>query len=259
MKVIEIKSQNDIDSYKESDESTELRIFAKNIILRKKYENSSVVARENSSVVALGNSSVVARENSSVVARENSSVVALENSSVVARENSSVVAWENSSVVAWGNSFCRIFTSNGKIVAHNKAIVVFQDAKKQFDSHADVIAIKTTKHVHSKDDFLGIYTDRGPNGGVILYKTVKDDMTDYYTGKIKYSGLVECPDWDDDQDRQCGGGLHLSPTKQQALLYNKGKVLKCEVMPEDFVVYGRDITKVRCKRVRVLDAMGKWE
>ena len=53
-----------------------IEIYGKNIILKKKYPNSSVVARENSSVEAWENSSVVAWENSSVVARENSSVVA---------------------------------------------------------------------------------------------------------------------------------------------------------------------------------------
>ena len=44
----------------------------------------------------------------------------------------------------------------------------------------------------------------------------------------------------------------MSPSPSLALSYNEGLVLKCEVMPEDFVVYGKDIKKVRCKRVTVL-------
>jgi hypothetical protein len=38
-----------------------------------------------------------------------------------------------------------------------------------------------------------------------------------------------------------------------ALSYNKGKVLKCSVAIEDFVVYKNDITKVRCSKVKVIE------
>ena len=54
------------------------------------------------------------------------------------------------------------------------------------------------------------------------------------------------------EQRECGGGLHLSPTPELALSYNKGKVLKCKVNIEDFVVYSQNISKVRCKKVKVL-------
>lgn len=64
-----------------------------------------------------------------------------------------------------------------------------------------------------------------------------------------------CPDWDEDPARQCGGGLHLSPSPSLALSYNTGKVLECEVDPDDVVIYGADITKVRCRKVTVI---GEW-
>jgi len=34
--------------------------------------------------------------------------------------------------------------------------------------------------------------------------------------------------------------------------YNWGKVLRCKVKIKDFVVYPKNITKVRCKRVKVI-------
>jgi hypothetical protein len=66
------------------------------------------------------------------------------------------------------------------------------------------------------------------------------------------TGTVECPDFDSNPERECGGGLHLSPTPTLALSFNTGKLLKCEVMPEDVVVHKHGIEKVRVRKVKVL-------
>jgi len=86
----------------------------------------------------------------------------------------------------------------------------------------------------------------------VLYKVVKENGTDHHTGKIKYENEVICPDWNPNENIQCGNGLHLSPTKAQALSYHQGKVLRCAVKPKDFVIYQGDFSKVRCRRVMVL-------
>jgi hypothetical protein len=92
---------------------------------------------------------------------------------------------------------------------------------------------------------------------VTLYKSVHPDtLCDFHTGWIKYAGVVTCPDFDPDPTRQCGGGLHLSPTPAAALRYNKGTLLVCKVNIDDIVVYGPDITKVRCRKVKVI---GKYQ
>ena len=51
--------------------------------------------------------------------------------------------------------------------------------------------------------------------------------------------------------------MHLSPTLKEALLYNKGKILKCAVDLKDFVVYAQNITKVRCRKVKVIEEVKK--
>jgi hypothetical protein len=115
-----------------------------------------------------------------------------------------------------------------------------------------VTVVKNKIAEYTKKDFIDIYgADKEEN--LTLFKSVnpKDD-TDFHTGEIKYIGTVECPDWDNDSNRQCGGGLHLSPLPHLALYYNKGKLLECKVNKKDFVVYSKDITKVRCKRVTVI-------
>ena len=96
------------------------------------------------------------------------------------------------------------------------------------------------------------------DGKIRLFKSVKPEtLTDNHTGKIKYEGTVECPDFDPNPDRECGGGLHLSPTPEKALNFHKGTVLECEVALEDIVVYAPDTSsKVRCRKVTVI---GPWK
>ena len=225
--------------------------------------NSSVVAWENSSVVAWGNSSVEARGNNSVEAWGNSRVVAWENSSVEARENSSVVAGGNSSVeaggnssvVARGNSVIRLFNQIKKLSLKkfSVAISVGFEAKCEFKAETARL-IHQPSATYDKNEFLDIHAKNvKPDGRILLYKVTRQDGTDHHSGEIAYCGKVTCPDWDPNPERQCGGGLHLSPTEREAKSYHSGKVKKCLVHPDDFVVYPHDITKVRCREVEVID------
>jgi hypothetical protein len=216
--------------------------------------DSSVIAWEKSSIVAWQNSSVVARGNSSVEARENSFIVAEENSSVVAWENSFIEARENSSVVAQGNSTVRLFNQIKKLTLKKFAVAISVGFEARCDFKAETARlISQPVAMYSKEDFLAIHAKNiQPDGRVLFYKVTQHDDTDYFTTKIIYKGIVTCPDWDPDCNRQCGGGLHLSPTKNGALSYHSGKVKKCLVRLEDFVVHPYDISKVRCREVEVL-------
>jgi hypothetical protein len=212
------------------------------------------LARGNSSVVARGNSSVVARENSSVEARGNSSVEARGNSSVVARENSFVEARGNSSVEAWGNSSIKIFSEYCNIKkALQESVIICIDCKPKLPKHKNIIYSKTA--TYTKKDFAEAYSEQVKDGVITLYKSVNPETEcDFYTGKIKYADgeTVICPDWNPDKNIQCGGGLHLSPSPSLAKSYNNGLVKKCEVNLKDLVVFPTDITKVRCKKVKVI-------
>jgi hypothetical protein len=113
--------------------------------------------------------------------------------------------------------------------------------------------IKNKKSEYTKKDFLEIYQENKIDESTIkLYKSVQENNTDFYTGKIKYDGVTLCPDFNSDKKIKCGQGLHLSPTSEMALKYNQGKILECAVKISDFVIFSEDITKVRCKKVTVL-------
>ena len=114
---------------------------------------------------------------------------------------------------------------------------------------------KIVKHVKTKiSNQMFCDTLEKSGDGYIMYKSVNPDtLCDFRTGKIKYEGVVVCPDFDPSIDRECGGGLHLSPTPTMALNYDHGKVLRCEVKKNDFVIYqAGDFTKVRCRVIKVL-------
>jgi hypothetical protein len=123
---------------------------------------------------------------------------------------------------------------------------------KVIKKHKTAKIIKQTKGKITNSMFFE--TVDSVKGGVILYKAVNPEtFCDFQTGKIKYEGEVTCPDFDPDKNRECGGGLHLSPTPEMALSYHVGKVLKCLVKKEDIVIYhDGNYTKVRCRKVKVL-------
>ena len=110
--------------------------------------------------------------------------------------------------------------------------------------------------------FLDFYNLTPTKAGyIILFKSVNPETNcDFYTGRIKYEGTVECPDWNPDPEIQCGHGLHLSATPKDALDYNpNGKILKCKVNIKDIVIYPYDISKVRCQKVQVLKEKGELQ
>ena len=156
---------------------------------------------------------------------------------------------------AHDNSMFRLCSDGVKIEAYNAVVIVCQDCKPTIKRHGAGVSVVHTKTMkHTVKSFAEIYG----NGTkpLTLYKSVKDDFCDHRTGAIKYEGTVECPDWDPNPGRQCGGGLHLSPTPEMALSYHDGKVLECLAERKDIVVYATDITKVRCRKVTVV---GEWK
>ena len=189
---------------------------------------------------------------SSVVARGSSRVEAWESSRVEAWESSSVVAWGSSRVRALENATVRLLSAAVLLVAFHWATIICQDCKPKIEKHGCHVTIVRTKTMkHTKKTFCDICQPK--DGKVTLYKSVRPDTRcDFATGKIKYEGTVDCPDWDPNPKRQCGGGLHLSPTPGAARSYNDGLILECRVAIKDFVVYADDISKVRCKRVTVI-------
>jgi DNA-directed RNA polymerase subunit RPC12/RpoP len=153
----------------------------------------------------------------------------------------------------YDNGQVKIYSSSAQVdSASGNTVIICQDCSpKIIKKTKSVTVVKTKQAKYDIKEFAVIYGSK--NGFMILYKSVQPNNTDFYTGKIKYEGTVECPDWNPDKNIQCGYGLHLSPTPELTQRYNVGKVLKCKVALKDIVVHPSDISKVRCRRVEVIE------
>jgi hypothetical protein len=204
MRTIIVTTQTEWDALPEKfGEPTEVRIQSDPnvwLTIKKCPGSSRVEAWGSSRVVARGSSRVVARGSSRVVAREWSRVEAWGSSRVEARESSSVKSYANSVVL--------VFATTVAVVAWHFVTVICQDCRptiKRHGTHVTIVRTKTMKH--TPQSFADIYADGKRT--LTLFKSVHPETRcDYYTGKIKYEGVVTCPDFDPDPSRQCGGGLH---------------------------------------------------
>ena len=166
----------------------------------------------------------------SVVARGNSSVVAWGNSSVEARENSSVEARENSSVVAWGNVFVRWFSAL-KIKASFTVII-----GKMGDPNGTLEGgrVLDCKLPTTPAEWCNHYGVEVKDGVAILYKGVNSEFMSDHGGCYTPGTVPVAPGWDGGK-RECGGGLHYSPTPQMTLEFvlSATKWVACPVALSD--------------------------
>jgi hypothetical protein len=217
------------------------------------YENSSAKLYENSSAKLYENSSAELYSNSSAKLYSNSSAKLYRNSSAKLYENSSAELYSNSSAELYSNSSASIFSAK-EVIAHHNAIIIEKFSRQNIVINDNAKIILQEKFYHTNTTFSQMHDV--VDNKLVLYKITQDNYTDYYTGKIKYEIGTEviCPIFDNDSNRQCGDGLHLSPQISMAKKYNDpGKILKCLVDLGDFVIYQNDLTKVRCKKVFVLE------
>lgn len=211
--------------------------------------------RGDSQALAWGDSHLEAWGNSSVVAFDNAFIVAYGNSRIVAWGNTYVEAWDSSHIEALGNSIVKILSSNVSLTKlKHYAVAVAQDCRVVIDEKdATAQYIETRRKEHNLKSFLETFNlkpDR--DNTIVLYKSVKEDGTDFFYHTLRYEGTVVSPYWIPDRCYRGGGGLHFSPTPELALVYCAGKIIKCRVALEDIVVYSDIITKVHCQKVEVI-------
>jgi len=165
-----------------------------------------------------------------------------------------------------GNSVVKI--TNDLLIESVKenAVVICEGCKPTFrhkDKTASIIYRERLKMDKKRYKNL-FHVETEKNGQYwIMYKSVKDDDTDFWSGKIKYENgkVVECPDWHEDYENECGHGLHLSPQPWMTQRYNIGKIKKCRVKVGDIKIHPTPLMpdKVRCKKVEVIGDYEKEE
>ena len=230
MKIIEIRTQAELDALpKRFEEPTRIKILGGTpcgrIVVRTTWGSAHVEARGSAHVEAW--------------------------------ESAHVEAWESAHVEAWGNALLRILNDNVQLKIYQQVVAIAQECSpKILHQDQSTQLLRTVKALHDLNSFLAIKEIKPTDGKVTLYKYVRDNFKDHYSGTLNYEpgNRVTEPEWDPNPERQCGKGLHLSASLQDARRYNSsGRAIACEVALEDIVIYGPDITKVRCRKVTVIN------
>ena len=178
--------------------------------------------------------------------------------------NGTVAYVSGSGVVEYasGNSVVHLFSPTAKVLeADQQATIIYRGCEGAPAKCADTVNIlHLQKTGFTLQDFIKIYRVETSNGKLLLYKFVQTDFTDSYLEKIKYEvgTVVECSNWNDDINVECGSGLYLSSSVASCRRFNSsssGHVLKCEVDPVDILVHPEPVfpQKVRCRKVKVLE------
>jgi predicted aspartyl protease len=161
---------------------------------------------------------------------------------------------------AYGNAIINIYSPTVKIEKARDNAILICYAKPQLKSKSKLVKIINTEIAKPNmtiTKFIDRYQVEFDGKDLILYKSVNpDNSNDFKTGTIKYEigKTVEAPDWDSKYTKECGRGLHLSPTPFFALKFNVGKVLRCRAKRSHCktVSYPQYPEKIRCKKVEVL-------
>jgi len=240
------------------------------------HDNSKIKLYDASRAILLGNSQAELYGNSQAELYEKSQAKLFLNSQATLHEKSQAKLFNDSQAKLYGISKAKLYDNSKSILYHNSTAILYDDAQADLFDNSQAILymrsiaiIKSKQVIAKKHHFAKIIKnfkkitpkmycetlEKTKDGRYVLYKSVNPDTNcDFYTGKIKYEiGKIVKPErWNPDPNIQCGDGLHLCPTPEMALRYNKGKILKCAVRPEDIIIYQNDLTKVRCREVEVI-------
>ena len=197
--------------------------------------------------------------------RESSRAVLRESSRAVLRESSSAVLRESSSAVLRGSSSAELRESSRAVLRGSSRAVLrgrFTGARL-IGPDATATGKGTAYRVVTALDLADYCGLDVTHGHVTLYKAICADGTGGGGRGTTYEVGVEvvAPDWDPDPSIECGRGLHLSPSPEQARRYNGSAVavLACRVALADIAVHEACLDKVRCRAVTPVSVVNERE
>jgi len=202
--------------------------------------------------VAKGNGVIIDSswtESSHAVLRESSHAVLWDSSHAVLRDSSHAVLWDSSHAVLrdsshaelWNSSHAELWDSSHAVL-RDFAMAHYRDQKvKVLSPQATAKQIDYPSTVKEWLELKGIKPQRKQ---ALLWKAVRPDGTDFYSGTIYYKLDKEVvdPEWDETFNGECGYGLHLadSPAGARFFARDKGdfKLLQVKVKLDDCRVFG---------------------
>ena len=229
MSCIDVRTQNELDeALKRGD-----RPHCVGDALFVARESAHVEAWGSAHVEAWGSAHVVARGSAHVVARESAHVVAWESAHVEAWGSAHVVAWESAHVVARESAQLQIYDRVQVKASKHVAISRHSPLAKVEGEYVLDIPPITTAELWC--DFYGVEVKEDM---ALLFKAVGDDFKSPHGFPYLPGSAPSAGDWDGGR-KECGGGLHFSPSPRHAREFNDAatKYVRCPVALSDIVVH----------------------
>ena len=209
---------------------------------------SSVSARDSASVEAWHFSTVSASDSATVKAWDSATVRAGGTAKVDASGSTKVEASGSASVRAWGSTIVNV-GDTATVRAWGSTIVrVWGAASVEASKHVSVTrhgdqskvsggVVCQVPGITTAEEWCEFYGVEVENGVATLYKAVDGDFRSRYGMSYRPGSKPQAPDWDGGE-RDCGGGLHFSPSPSFALQFqpSAARYVACPVRVEDIVV-----------------------
>src|SRR3990167_4054424 len=211
------------------------------------YGSSTVTADDSPTVTAYGSSTVRAYDSSTVTAYGSSTVRAYGSSTVRAYDSSTVTAYDSSTVTAYGYAVIRVFSAI-KLTAAATCIVLVHVSGVQIEGGQQIqCPAPATAEAWCNHHGVEIADDCAR-----LYKALHNDFTSPRGTSYAPGTTPVAADWDGGE-KECGGGLHFSPSPAHALLFHSGakRFAACWVSLSDIAVHphGAYPEKVKARAV----------
>jgi hypothetical protein len=169
---------------------------------------------------------------------------------------------------AWGFAVV-VYDSYGapaNLTQHGNAYIVVRNhvPEKKIPSFSGAVILDKPV-IKTAEDWCGYHGADIEDGNAVLFKAVDDDWS---TDNARRANVFyvpgtapEAPDWDGGA-KECGGGLHFSPSPTAALYFNSGatKFVRCLVPLDDIAVHpnGQYPQKVKAPRAVAVAACDRF-
>ncbi len=167
------------------------------------------------------NTRLYLRDNASATLHDTAKAQAVGDSRVEARGSSYVNAYDNAHVEA--RDLSRVETrSRATVDAFDFASIV-NHFSARINIHGPHVSIILPIYPSDVQEWASMKGCRIKNGRIYLWKAVREDGTDFYSGKISYLGNAVDPNWRDEWVCECGHALHLSDSPSGARYFVPSK------------------------------------
>jgi hypothetical protein len=182
----------------------------------------------------------------------NAQVTAYGNAQVMAYGNAQVTAYRNAQVMAYGSAQVTAYDSAQVTATQYVAVTIPSNFSGKITGGVQ-IKVPPVKTIEEWCEFYNVPIKRGI---AIFYKGVDDD---YSTDNARHNGITytpgttpSAPDWDGGE-KECGGGLHFSPSPTHTLEFNPyaKHFIACPVKVSEIVVHypAQYPSKVKAPRI----------